>query len=135
MNIFVLLPLQKSMAQRGPCKHDQWRGYMTFLVVNDGIIKSISTLPMVIRMMMKFDIDKPGDCFHQEVKWTLAIRYQLSTLSGLNLDNVHQLPPALLPEKDTYFLPEANKSFPNALRRIQSGGDQNALQCCPLLIE
>jgi len=38
MNTFVLLPLQESMAQSGACKHDQWRGYMTILVVNDGIV-------------------------------------------------------------------------------------------------
>jgi len=74
MNTFVLLPLQDSMAQRSAGKHDQWRGYMTVLVVNQGIIKSISILTVVIRPMIKFDIDKPRDCFRQEVKWTLAIR-------------------------------------------------------------
>jgi hypothetical protein len=58
-------------------------------------------LTAVIRPMIKFDADKPPDCFHQEVKWTLAIRYQLSTLSALDLDRVHHLPHALLPEKDT----------------------------------
>jgi hypothetical protein len=31
--------------------------------------------------MIKFDVDKLGDCFRQEVKWTLAIREQLPTLS------------------------------------------------------
>jgi hypothetical protein len=109
MNTFVLLPLQESMAQRGACKHDQWRGYMTVLVVNHGIIKSISILTAVIRPMIKFDVDKPRDCFRQEVKWTLAIRYQLSTLSALDLDRVHHLPHALLQEKDTYCLPEGNQ--------------------------
>jgi len=74
MNTFVLLPLQESMAQRGAGKHDQWRGYMTVLVVNHGIIKSISILIAVIRPMIKFDVDKLWDCFRQEVKWTLAIR-------------------------------------------------------------
>jgi len=73
MNTFVLLPLQESMVQRGAGKHNQWRGYMTVLVVNHGIIKSISILTAVIRPMIKFDVDKPRDCFHQEVKWTLAI--------------------------------------------------------------
>ena len=38
MNAFVLLPVQESMAQRGAGKHDQWRGYMTVLDVNHGII-------------------------------------------------------------------------------------------------
>jgi hypothetical protein len=103
------LPLQESMAQRGACKHDQWRGYMTVLVVNHGIIESISILTAVIRPMIKFDVDKPRDCFRQEVKWTLAIRHQLSTLSALDLDRVHHLPHALLPEKDTYCLPEGNQ--------------------------
>jgi len=62
------------MAQRSAGKHDQWRGYMTVLVGNHGIIKSISILTAVIRPMIKFDVDKPQDCFRQEVKWTLAIR-------------------------------------------------------------
>jgi hypothetical protein len=47
---------------------------MTVHVVNHGIVKSISILTAVIRPMIKFDIDKPRDCFRQEVKWTLAIR-------------------------------------------------------------
>jgi len=74
MNTFVLLPFQESMALRSAGKHDQWRGYMTVLVVNHGIIKSISILTAVIRPMIKFDVDKQRDCFRQEVKWTLAIR-------------------------------------------------------------
>ena len=61
------------MAQRGAGKHDQWRGYMTVLVINHGIIKSISVLTAVIRLMIKFDVDKPRDCFRHKVKWTLAI--------------------------------------------------------------
>jgi len=61
------------MAQRGAGKHDQWRGYMTILVVNHGMKKSISILTTVIRPMMKFDVDEPRDRFRQEVKWTLAI--------------------------------------------------------------
>jgi hypothetical protein len=97
------------MAQRGACKHDQWQGYMTVLVVKHGIIKSISILTEVIRPMIKFDVDKPRDCLREEVKWTLAIRYQLSTLSALDLDRVHHLPHALLQEKDTYCLPDGNQ--------------------------
>jgi len=73
MNTFVLLPLQESMAQCSAGKQDQWRGYMTVLVVNHGMIKSISILTTVIRPMIKFDVDKPRDWFRQEVKWTLAI--------------------------------------------------------------
>jgi hypothetical protein len=73
MNTFVLLPLQESMAQCGACKHDQWRGYMTVLVVNPGIIKSISILTTVIRPMIKFDVDTPRDCLRQDVQWMLAI--------------------------------------------------------------
>jgi hypothetical protein len=82
---------------------------MTFVIVNYGIIKSLGILTAVIRPMIKFDEDKLRDCFRQEVKWTLAIRYQLSTLSALDLDRVHQLPHALLPENDTYSLPERNQ--------------------------
>jgi hypothetical protein len=73
MNTFVLLPLQGSTAQCGGCKDDQWRGYMTILVVNHGIIQSISILTAVIRPMIKFVVDNLRDCFRQEVKWTLAI--------------------------------------------------------------
>jgi len=73
MNTFVLLPLQESIAERSAGKHDQWRGYITVLVVNHGIIESISILPAVIWPMIYFDVDKPGDCFLQEVKRTLGI--------------------------------------------------------------
>jgi hypothetical protein len=62
---------------------------MTFVIVNYGIIKSLRILTAVIRPMIKFDEDKPRDCVRQEVKWTLTIPYQLSTLSGLDLDRVH----------------------------------------------
>jgi hypothetical protein len=81
---------------------------MTVVVVNHGIIESTSIITAVIGPMIQFDVDKPWDCFRQEVKWRLAIRYQLSTLSALDLDHVHHLPHALLPEKDTYCLPEGN---------------------------
>jgi hypothetical protein len=74
MNTFVLLPLQESMAQRSAGKHDQWRGYMTVLAVNLGIIKSISILTAVFHQMIKFDVDIPRDCFCQEVQWMVAIR-------------------------------------------------------------
>ena len=47
---------------------------MTILVVNHGIMKYISILTVVIRTMIKYDVDQPRDCFHQEVVWTLAIR-------------------------------------------------------------
>jgi len=63
MNTFVLLPLQESMAQCGAYKHDQWRGYMTAVVVNHEMIKSISILTAVICPMIKFDVDKRWDCF------------------------------------------------------------------------
>jgi len=63
MNNFVLLPLQESVVQCGAGKHDKWRGYMTVLVVNHEMMKSISTLTVVIRPMIKFDVDKQWDCF------------------------------------------------------------------------
>jgi hypothetical protein len=68
------LPLQESMAQRGAGKHNQWRVYMTVLVFNHGIIKFMGILTAGIRPMVKFDVDKPRDCFRLGVKWTLAIR-------------------------------------------------------------
>jgi hypothetical protein len=97
------------MAQRGACKHDQGRGYMTVPVVNHGIMKSNRILTAVIRWMTKFHVDTRWDYFRQEVKWTLAIHYQLSTLSALDLDRVHHLPYAVLLEKGTYGLPEGNQ--------------------------
>jgi len=46
---------------------------MTVLVVNHGIMKSINILTVVIRPMIKFDLDKLGDCVCQAVKWTMPI--------------------------------------------------------------
>jgi hypothetical protein len=89
------------MAQCGACKHNQWQGYMTIVVVNYGLIKSISILTAVIRRMIKFDVDNPPDCFRQEVNWTLAISYQLATISALDLECIHHLLHALLHETDT----------------------------------
>jgi hypothetical protein len=73
MNTFVLLTHKESMVQCRAGTHDQWRGYMTILVVNHGIVKSISLLTTVIRLMMKCNVDSLRDCFPQKVKWTLAI--------------------------------------------------------------
>jgi hypothetical protein len=61
MNTFVLLPLQESIAQLGAGKHDQWQGYITVLVINHGIIKSISIHTTVIYPMIKFDVDIPPE--------------------------------------------------------------------------
>ena len=57
MNLLVLLPLQGSMAQRSAGKHDQCRGYMTVLVVNYGILISLSILTVVVYLMIQFDVD------------------------------------------------------------------------------
>jgi len=82
---------------------------MTFLAVNYGITKSFIILTAVIRLMVKFEVDTPQDCFCLEVKWTLAIRWQHSTLSALDLGCLYHLPHALLQEKDNYCLPEGNQ--------------------------
>jgi hypothetical protein len=50
---------------------------MTILVINHGMMKSISILCVVIRPMTPFDADTQRDCFRLEVKWTLDITYQL----------------------------------------------------------
>jgi len=109
MNTCGLLPLHESMALQGAGKQDQWRAYMTVHVINHRKIQSISILTAVIRLIMIFDVDTPQDCFRQEVKWTLVIGGQLSTISGLDLDRVHPLPYTLLQEKDTYCLPGGNQ--------------------------
>jgi hypothetical protein len=51
------------MTQRGAGIRKQWQGYMTVLVVNHGIIKSMSILTVVICLMIKFDLHIPQDCF------------------------------------------------------------------------
>jgi hypothetical protein len=61
MNTFILLPRQESMTQCSAGKHDQWRRYVTVLVVNHAFIKSISILTAVIRPMIKFDLDMAWD--------------------------------------------------------------------------
>ena len=91
MNAFMLLPLQESLGQRGAGTQDLWQGYLTVLVTNYGIIKSLSILTMDIRPMIKFDVAIPWDCFCKEVKWTLSIGYQLATPSALDLDRIHHL--------------------------------------------
>jgi len=47
---------------------------MTILIVNHGIITSISTLTEVICLVIKLHADNHQDCFHEEVKWMIAIR-------------------------------------------------------------
>jgi len=96
MNNIVLLPLQESMAHHSTAKHDQLQGYITVLVINQGIIKSFTINTSVIRQIIKFDVDNLWDCFPQEARWTLAICYQLSTLSALDLGCIHHLPHAML---------------------------------------
>jgi len=73
MKTIVLLALQESMAQRSAGKQDQWPGYMTILVVNHGLAKSISILTMVVPPMIQFQIDTLHDSSSQEEKWTLAL--------------------------------------------------------------
>jgi len=135
MDTFVLMSLQESMAQCSAGQHDYLRRYMNVLLVNHRIITSISTLTAVIRLVIKLDADNHQHCFHYEVKWTIAISSQLSTLPALDLKCIHHLPDALGQEKGTYCLPEGNRLISNALRRIQSGGDHKALVYCLFLIE
>jgi hypothetical protein len=82
---------------------------MSIHVVNHGIIKCISIHTTLIRPMIKYDVDKPQNCFQQDIKWMQAMRLQLSTISELDLDCVHHLPYRLLPDKDTYCLPAGNE--------------------------
>jgi hypothetical protein len=103
------------MAQCSSVKHGQWQGNMTIIVINQGIVQSISILSAVICTMIKCDVHKPQDCFHQEAMWMLAIRSQPSTLSALDLDRVHHFPHAVSEEKDTFCQPEGIQPIPNAL--------------------
>jgi len=82
---------------------------MSVLVVDDGNIQSIRVLTAVICPMIKFDVYNPWDYVQQQVQRKLAILYEPSTLSALDLNHVRHLPHALLPEKDTYCLPKGNQ--------------------------
>jgi len=73
MYTLVLVPLEESMAQRDAGKHEQWRGYMTVLVVNHGMIKSISILTGIICVMIKCDVQALRNRFCRDVHWILAI--------------------------------------------------------------
>jgi len=68
MNTFVVLPFQESIKQCRAGQHDQWQGYMTVHVVNHRIDKSMSILTMVIRWVIKYDVDLHQDSVCQEVK-------------------------------------------------------------------
>jgi len=59
---------------------NHWWGYMTVIVTNRGNITYTSTLTAGICPMIKYDVDIRRDCFHKEVKWTLATHFQLATL-------------------------------------------------------
>ena len=52
MNALALLPLEDSMAQCGAGKQDPCQGYMTILVINEGNLKSISILTVVMHPMI-----------------------------------------------------------------------------------
>jgi hypothetical protein len=77
--------------------------------------------------MIHFDVDKPRNCFRQDVTRILAICEQLSTLSVLELDSIHHLPHALLQDKVTCSMPEGNQWIPNAVQCIQKCGNHLAL--------
>jgi hypothetical protein len=47
MNNSVRSPLLESMMQRGAGQRDQWRGYITILVVNHGILKYIGIVSAI----------------------------------------------------------------------------------------
>jgi len=95
MTNFVHLPPQESMAHRSAGIHYQWNGYMTVLVVNHEMIKSITILTMVICARIKFDVDPPQDWFNLEAKRTMVICYLHLTLSVSYLGHIHHLPQAL----------------------------------------
>jgi len=96
------------MAQNSAGKHDQWQGTLTVLVINYAILKFIWIPTAVICPMIKHDAEKQQDCFCREVKWALAIHWQVSTLFALDLGHVYYIPHAQQQEKDTYSLPEGN---------------------------
>ena len=82
---------------------------MIVLVVTHGNIKAVVTLAAVIRTMIKLDVDTLQHCFREEIQCTLAVSFELPTLSALDLTRVHYLPYAPLPDKDTHSLPEGNQ--------------------------
>jgi hypothetical protein len=93
------------MAQHAACKHDQWRGDMTVLVVKHRSIKSTSILTAVIRPMIQFEVEKPRDCLPGSKVDTSQSVSAFDSLC-IGLDCVHHLPHGLLKENDPYCLPE-----------------------------
>jgi hypothetical protein len=73
MNTFGLLPLQESMVQRGAGKHNQFQLYITVLMVDYRILKSLSILTAVVPPMIKYIVDQLLNCFRQETMRMLAI--------------------------------------------------------------
>jgi len=80
MNTFDLLPLQENMAQRGAGAHDKWQSYMTVLVVNHGIIESISILTVFILPMLEYDVDEPWNASARKYSgcWPFVSSFRLS---------------------------------------------------------
>jgi hypothetical protein len=74
MNSFVLLPLQECMVQHGAGNNNQWRRNVTILVVNYGIIQSISVLTAVLWPRIKCQVDKLRGCFRKTVQCALTNR-------------------------------------------------------------
>jgi len=62
------------MAQLGLGQDNQWRENMTDLAVNNGIKQSVSILAVVIRPLIKINIDNLPDGFHQHGLSMLVIR-------------------------------------------------------------
>jgi hypothetical protein len=72
MNAIALLRLPQSMVQRGAVTHKHWRGYITVLVANHGLIFFISIVTLVNRPKIQCDVDIPLDCVRQELHWNLT---------------------------------------------------------------
>jgi hypothetical protein len=73
MDTFVLCPLEESMTQHGACHHGLCQRYMTILVINHGITKSIRILTMVIHPRITLGVDISHDCFRHEVRYSFAM--------------------------------------------------------------
>jgi len=115
------------MVQCAAGKHDQWQLYMTIIVISHGIIKCICIHTAVIHLMMKCDAASPCDRFRHNVKWMLAVSLQHSTMSVLDFDHMHDPPPTLHQDTDTYRLVNVNQSIPNDQHWIKGGVDPGAL--------
>jgi hypothetical protein len=70
--------------------------------------------------MIKFDLDNAWYCFCKEVKWTLAIRWQVWTISVLDFNRVPHHAHTLIQEKILSVCQKGINEFQTVCIRIKA---------------